>query len=267
MATPGTSFADLPDVVIGPDGPTVIEAPSQPDPAPPPSAAPIAYPVPVPVPMPQPSQGDQDAEFMRRMAMFNSQKESDENQRRMAEQWERLRAPVELPKDAEELISDPNKLAGVLRDIQERSTRYTTENARMMAQGIAQLQQETEATKLFRAEVAVDRAREILYRQGYQDADSYWNEVEQRLRQDPSKYWQLRTSPQALAMAVKIVRDERIQSGQPVPVAYPQQAPVNPAYQQTGYGSAPTQYNADHVKRAERVLGVRIRPETFRNNG
>lgn len=173
--------------------------------------------------------------------------------------------PGRASKDAEELISDPNKLAGVLRDIQERSTRYTTENARMMAQGIAQLQAETEATKQFRAEVAVDRAREILYRQGYQDADAYWPEVEQRLRQDPSKYWQLRTSPQALAMAVKIVRDERIQSGQAVPVYQAPQAPVNPSYNQTGGNTAPASFNSGHVQRVERVLGIRMRPESLRN--
>lgn len=96
---PGTTFADLPDVVMGPDGPTVIEPePRYEATSPAATAPPIAYPVPVPVPMQGPSAADQDVEFMRRMALFNSAKESDENQRRMADQWERLRAPVELPR-------------------------------------------------------------------------------------------------------------------------------------------------------------------------
>lgn len=266
-AEPGTSFYDLPDVVPGPDGPTVVEPEPRPEATPPPAQPQaFAYPVPVPVPMQQPSQADQDAAFMRNMSAFNSAREADENQKRMAEYWEKLGTPPPLPKDPEELISDPNKLVAVLKETQDWARRYTTENARMMAQGIANLQVETEAAKQLGAEIAVDKAREILYRQGYQDADAYWPEVEARLRQDPSKYWQLRRSPQALAMAVKIVRDERIQSGQALPVQQVPQAPINPAYNQAGSAPAPNpNIRQSDVTRVERVLGIKIRPETLRN--
>lgn len=229
------SFADLPDP-LNPE-PEAPETPPQETAA---SAAPGTQYIPFPVPVatqPTYNPNEADADFLRRMSMWEAEKDRVETSRRMAEAWRQANTPPPLPEDPDELLTDGQKLRKALADRDRWVMDAMRTNFGPVVQRMQGMEQELAESRAIRAEYALRDARAALASQGVREDMNVWNQVESLLRSNPETYWKLRSSPDALRTAYTVVSQQMPQMGQAAPVqnvaqpthtaGYPGGAPVS----------------------------------------
>ena len=259
----GSTFADLPDVRMNANGEQYVAVPPAPEPTVPDQAAQPA-PQMIPVPVPVPAAQESDADFLRKLTLARQADEEAKASARQQEFWKRVGTPPALPDDDDEL-ADPKKVREVIKRTQDWAKDLVAENARVLGSTIQELNQEAQASRINRAEMAADRARYALIQQGIQDVDAYWQPVEEMLRRNPQTYWQIRTNPQAMESAVKIVRDHMVRSGQAIPMQ-PPAPPVSAPYGNANPPAAAAQIPQGldpSMSRVAKTLGIQWKPEDF----
>lgn len=247
---------DMPDTRPSAEGPVTIPGTPLPEPPDPnKQAQPQTQHIPVPIPVPVPQQ-DSGNQFLQQMAQWKQQQEDEARQQRFEQEWNTLNTPPGLPDDPDDLVTDPKKLKAALESQANWAKNLVNTTSRMTADAVAALQREAAESRVARAELAVERARGELWRQGVQDMDAHWQDVDRMFSQSPDRYWELRTNPRALIEAVHIVRRQKAASGQPLPAQAPQPNPY------AGGGvprqGAETIQKDDSLRRAERVLGIKF---------
>lgn len=248
----GTDPADRPDLFAKEE-----EKKKEPEPAPP--------------AQPQIQPGHTVQDLTQALVMAEQERARQAAQRQEWEQTqERLRkelTPPQLPTTEEEMekltLEGPllrKKFEEVI-DWTNKALKFQAETlhqqfARDLAQAQAPLWED-------RRERALRSAAEALSQSGFSDSESIVMDLENRLRANPQNYWDLVTDPQALVRGGRMIAEEAgIQPQRPIGNLAPRgpsgmrYTPGQPS--SAGGGEVP---NDVHLARAEKLLGVKIRPE------
>lgn len=225
----------------------------EPEPEPEPQQQPVAA-------QPQQPQPDIANEFFRGLNAWEQEKrarEVDEARRNaMARSWQ----PPALPEDPDTLLVDGKALATAIEQSRAWAGNLAIQGVSAIDARTQALEREMAEVRQTRADLAWDRARVLLVNEGVENPDQFIGDVEVVCRQNPQTYWQLKTSPQALALAAKHIRDYKAQQSGASPVRDRTPSPPSAGVNSGGRSQAAANaVEADSViRQVEKAFGRRM---------